>query len=90
MCLEIGSEAQDAIPYCQKAISVCKSRVQRLMSDLKSFSGATATSAAPESELSVQHSSSASQWVVSVADKEAEIETLTGLSVELEKKASRS
>ncbi|CAK9185450.1 unnamed protein product [Ilex paraguariensis] len=86
LCLEIGSEAQDAIPYCQKAISVCKSRVQRLMSDLKSFSGATATSAVPESELSVQHSSSASQLVVSIADKEAEIETLTGLSVELEKK----
>ena len=33
--MEIGSKPQDAIPYCHKAISVCKSRVQRLSDELK-------------------------------------------------------
>lgn len=88
MCLEIGSKAQEAIPYCEKAISVCKSRVQRLTNEVKALSGLKATSAVSESDLTVQHSSSAIQSVDSVADKEAEIETLTGLSGDLEKKAS--
>ncbi|KAK3015355.1 hypothetical protein RJ639_005627 [Escallonia herrerae] len=80
LCLEIGSKAEEAIPYCQKAISVCKSRVQRLMNEVKSLSGSTATSAASESDLTAQSSSSASKSVDSVADKEGEIETLSGLS----------
>lgn len=59
LCLEVGSKAQEAIPYCEKAIATCKSRVQRLTDEAKS--------------------------VDSVADK-GEIETLKGLSDELEKK----
>ncbi|KAM7520542.1 hypothetical protein LguiB_019504 [Lonicera macranthoides] len=78
---KIGSKAQEAIPYCEKAISVCKSRVQRLMNEVKASLGSKATSAVSESDLTVQHSSSAIQSVDSVADKEAEIKTLTGLSV---------
>ncbi|KAA8531776.1 hypothetical protein F0562_006507 [Nyssa sinensis] len=86
LCLEIGSKADEAIPYCQKAISICKSRVQRLMNELKSSSGSTATSSAPEFDQTVQHSSNGLECDDSVADKEAEIETLTGVSSELEKK----
>ncbi|CAK9158718.1 unnamed protein product [Ilex paraguariensis] len=86
LCLEIGSKAQDAIPYCQRAIAVCKSRVQRLMNEVKNVSGSTATSAVSESDPIVQHSSSVLQSGDSVADKEAEIQTLTGLSGDLEKK----
>ncbi|GMP28202.1 hypothetical protein CsSME_00003845 [Camellia sinensis var. sinensis] len=86
LCLEIGSKAQEAIPYCQKAISICNSRVQRLMNELNSLSGSTATSAASELDQTGQLSSNGSQSNDSIVDKKAEIETLTGLSGELEKK----
>ncbi|PSR88015.1 hypothetical protein CEY00_Acc31045 [Actinidia chinensis var. chinensis] len=86
LCLEIGSKAEEAIPYCQKAISICKSRVQRLVNELKSPSVSTGTSAASESDETGQFSSNGSQTSHSVVDKEAEIETLGGLSGELEKK----
>ncbi|KAL7094550.1 hypothetical protein ACP275_11G110800 [Erythranthe tilingii] len=62
LCLEIGSKPEEAIPYCENAVSVCKSRVQRLSDEVKNLSGEP------------------------LAEKEAEIETLTGLSGELEKK----
>lgn len=80
--MEIGSKAQEAIPYCQKAISICKTRVQRLSSDLKCSSEPTIP------DCTVQLSSSGFQSNDSVTDKEAEIETLNDLSGELEKKAS--
>ncbi|CAL5373058.1 unnamed protein product [Camellia sinensis] len=88
LCLEIGSKAEEAIPYCQKALSICKSRVQRLMNESKILSESTATSIVSELDQTVQVSSNGSQSNDSVTDKEAEIETLTGLSDELEKKAS--
>ncbi|GFQ01920.1 nuclear autoantigenic sperm protein [Phtheirospermum japonicum] len=86
LCLEIGSKPQEAIPYCQKAISICKSRVQRLSDEVKNLSGPAETQTASESGQIVQPSSSTSISVHSVKDKEAEIETLTGLCGELEKK----
>ncbi|KAK9285157.1 hypothetical protein L1049_024343 [Liquidambar formosana] len=86
LCLEIGSKAQEAIPYCQKAISVCNSRVQRLTSEAKSLSESRAASPAPEVSQVVNQSSNGSQFDNAVSDKESEIETLNGLSGELEKK----
>lgn len=77
----MGSRAQEAIPYCQKAISICKSRVQRLSSDLKCLPESTV----PDHTFQL---SSKLQSNDSVAEKEAEIETLNDLSSELEKKAS--
>ncbi|GAB2223998.1 hypothetical protein Droror1_Dr00004743 [Drosera rotundifolia] len=81
LCLEIGSKAEEAIPYCQKAISVCKSRVHRLTDELKS-------SSTPASEIynDVDQSFVGSLSNNSGLDKQAEIETLTGLASELEKK----
>ncbi|CAI9780737.1 unnamed protein product [Fraxinus pennsylvanica] len=84
LCLEIGSKPEEAIPYCQKAISVCKSRVQRLVNEAKNLSGSAETPAASVSSQSIQLSSNTSGD--SLADKETEIETLAGLSGELEKK----
>ncbi|XP_019195583.1 PREDICTED: NASP-related protein sim3 isoform X2 [Ipomoea nil] len=72
LCLEIGSRPQEAIPYCEKAISVCKSRVQRLTM--------------PSSESTAAESSKMLQSTDSSQDNEAEIKTLTGLCSELEKK----
>ncbi|GAB4848914.1 hypothetical protein Ancab_003726 [Ancistrocladus abbreviatus] len=86
LCLEIGSKAQEAIPYCQKAMSICKSRMQRLMDEVKGSSGATSTSAVCTGDKDVNHSSECSLSVNSVTDKQAEIEILSGLSGELEKK----
>ncbi|KAH9711628.1 TPR REGION domain-containing protein [Citrus sinensis] len=61
LCLEIGSKPQEAIPYCQKAISVCKSRVQRLLNEVKSL-GESATSSAPaELDDGIQQSSNLQQ-----------------------------
>ncbi|XP_047312239.1 protein HGV2 [Impatiens glandulifera] len=68
LCLEMASKPEEAIPYCEKAISMCKSRVQSLANELKA-------STAAEPEQSIQ-----------LSDKEAEIDTLNALSIELEKK----
>lgn len=89
LCLEIGSKPQEAIPYCQKAISVCKSRIQRLLSEVKSSGeSATASAAAAEVDDGIQQSSNEFQNDKLLTDKEAEIETLSGLCGDLEKKAS--
>ncbi|XP_058186188.1 uncharacterized protein LOC131303367 isoform X2 [Rhododendron vialii] len=86
LCLEIGSKAEEALPYCQKAITICNSRVQQLTNELKSTSESTGIPAASELDQTVQQSSNGPQSTDSVGDKEAEIATLTGLSGELEKK----
>lgn len=79
LCLEIGSKPQEAILYCQKAISVCKARVQRLANEEKSF---------PDLDKGPHQTSIVSQSSSSMTDKHVEIDTLTGLSVDLEKKVS--
>ncbi|KAI9089019.1 hypothetical protein K1719_029298 [Acacia pycnantha] len=71
LCLEVNSKPEEAMPYCQKAASVCKERIHRLTNEVKSL---------PESI------SSASESDNSITDKQAEIDTLTGLSSELERK----
>ncbi|KAI9165898.1 hypothetical protein LWI28_022529 [Acer negundo] len=86
LCLEIGSKLEEAIPYCQKAISICKSRVQRLMSEVKSSAEPATSSAASELDDGIHQSSNACQNDKTLVDKEAEIETLTGLAADLEKK----
>ncbi|KAK6237553.1 hypothetical protein QUC31_003022 [Theobroma cacao] len=86
MCLEIGSKPQEAIPYCQKAISVCRSRLGRLTNEVKSSAGSALSSAASELDDGVQQSSNGSQTVKSITDKEAEMTTLAGLAEDLEKK----
>ncbi|KAJ0040597.1 hypothetical protein Pint_28177 [Pistacia integerrima] len=48
LCLEIGSKPQEAVPYCEEAISVCKSRVQRLMNEYRSLSQAASSAASSE------------------------------------------
>ncbi|PON54085.1 N-terminal acetyltransferase A, auxiliary subunit [Parasponia andersonii] len=68
LCLEIGSQPQEAILYCQKAISVCQARTQRLKNEANNVSESTSSSSASDS------------------NKQAEIETLTGLAGDLEKK----
>ncbi|KAJ0457614.1 putative tetratricopeptide-like helical domain superfamily [Helianthus annuus] len=86
LCLEIGSKGEEAIPYCQKAISVCKSRLQRLASEIESLSGSIESTKPESAGVLARQSSSTSRTTDSVADKEKEIEILTGLSTELEKK----
>ncbi|CAN6698493.1 unnamed protein product [Malus baccata var. baccata] len=86
LCLEIGSKPEEAIPYCQKAISTCRSRVRRLMLESRSFSESTTSSSASILEPGVTHSSNVTESDNIVTDKQAEIETLTELSGDLEKK----
>lgn len=73
LCLEVGSKPQEAIAYCQKATSVCKERILRLTNEVKCL---------PESV------SSASESDNPIEDKQAEIDILTGLSSELERKVN--
>ncbi|KAL0380920.1 UNVERIFIED_CONTAM: hypothetical protein Sangu_0156300 [Sesamum angustifolium] len=86
LCLEIGSKPEEAIPYCQKAISICKSRIHRLTDEVKNLSGPAEASAASEESRTLQPSSTTSLSGDALSEKEAEIETLTGLCGELEKK----
>ncbi|KAK9108752.1 hypothetical protein Sjap_016812 [Stephania japonica] len=81
LVLEVGSRAKEAVPFCEKAISVCKARIQRLTDEVKGETppAETAVSAVDPVDMAVDASQSDS-------DKEAEITTLTGLSSELEKK----
>ncbi|XP_073018813.1 NASP-related protein sim3 isoform X1 [Primulina eburnea] len=86
LCLEIGSKPVEAVPYCQKAISVCKSRLQRLTNEVKLCQVDAKTSASSESRELVPPSSDTSHSCDPIADKESEIDTLTDLCDELEKK----
>ncbi|XP_010531214.1 PREDICTED: NASP-related protein sim3 isoform X2 [Tarenaya hassleriana] len=86
LCLETGSKPQEAIPYCQKAISICKARVERLTNEVKSVSGSAASSTVSEVDEGIQQSSNLSYIDKSAPDKEAEIGNLSGLAEELEKK----
>lgn len=81
----MGSKADEAIPYCEKAIMICKSRVDRLRKEVNSKSD--------EGALSVIDHVNIQPTVIpqsgnDSSDKEVEIETMTGLTSELEKKAS--
>ncbi|CAK9315206.1 unnamed protein product [Citrullus colocynthis] len=88
LCLEFGSQPQEAISYCQKAISICKSRVVRLTDEVKSIIVPTTASSTSGSEPEAPLSSSGSQTDTdnTATEKQSEIETLSGLLVELEKK----
>lgn len=54
MCLEIGSKPQEAIPYCQNAMSICKSRLQRLTNEVKSSLGSATSSAVADKEAEIK------------------------------------
>ncbi|KAL0535929.1 hypothetical protein IC582_024859 [Cucumis melo] len=88
LCLEFGSQPQEAISYCQKAISICKSRVVRLTDEVKSLIVPTTASSTSGSEPEIPLSSNGSQTdnENAATEKQSEIETLSGLLVELEKK----
>ncbi|KAF6173664.1 hypothetical protein GIB67_023023 [Kingdonia uniflora] len=77
LVFEVDSRPEEAIPYCQKAISVCKARIQRLMNEMKSSVGSASTTITSQN---VDQSTDGNQAGAS------EIETLTGLSGDLEKK----
>ncbi|KAF1873476.1 hypothetical protein Lal_00027514 [Lupinus albus] len=81
--LDVGSKPEEAFAYCQKAISVCKAQLQRLTNDVKNFSDSTFDAAELDQDVQTSIGSESGN---SIADKQAEIETLTGLASELEKK----
>jgi nuclear autoantigenic sperm protein len=81
--LEVGSRPEEAIAYCEKAASVCKARLQRLTNEVKSFSDSASSASKLERD---EQKFPGSESNTSIVDKQAEIETLTGLASELEKK----
>lgn len=91
MAFEVGSKVEDAVPYCQKAISVCKARLQRLKAEVDSSTGSGTTvdaSSINESNQNDNRLSNGAQLDSSISEKVEEIKTLGGLSSELEKKVT--
>ncbi|KAL0914659.1 hypothetical protein M5K25_015025 [Dendrobium thyrsiflorum] len=82
LVLELGSKVEEAIPYCENAISLCKSRLERLK----------------EASIKSKDSKEASDKAVSELDEigkvlssdssnlDSEIDLLSSISTELEKK----
>ncbi|KAL2905724.1 Nuclear autoantigenic sperm protein [Bienertia sinuspersici] len=82
LCLEVGSKAQEAIPFCQKAIFVCKSRMQRLTDELKRMS-VSATSAASDADEGVSHSSNGCQSDNSLEDLQQLVSNPTSILADI-------
>ncbi|XP_077224052.1 tetratricopeptide repeat (TPR)-like superfamily protein [Tasmannia lanceolata] len=81
LVLELGSRVDEALPYCQKAISVCKDRLQRLRTEIENQGACSADNtvdAGSDGDLTQSRSL--------ILKKEEEIEILNELSSELEKK----
>ncbi|CAO1948937.1 unnamed protein product [Urochloa humidicola] len=75
ICLvyELASNLGDAIPYCAKAISLCKSRIESLKNS-------------KDASLACKDGESAAEGGSEKSAPEAEIEQLSGILTELEKK----
>ncbi|KAJ4880239.1 Tetratricopeptide repeat (TPR)-like superfamily protein [Raphanus sativus] len=87
ICLETGCQPKEAIPYCLKALLICKSRMERLTNEVKGPSvSVTSSSAVSEIEEGIQQSSNVPYIDKSASDKEAEVGDLSGLAEDLEKK----
>ncbi|XP_009109349.2 NASP-related protein sim3 [Brassica rapa] len=86
ICLETGCQPKEAIPYCQKALLICKARMERLTNEIKGPSASATSSTVSEIEEGIQQSSNVPYIDKSASDKEAEIGVLSGLAEDLEKK----
>ncbi|XP_068657598.1 uncharacterized protein [Aristolochia californica] len=86
LVLEVASRTDEALPYCEKAISICRARVERLKNETIDQSGSTTNAAvnsgAAEINLGNDQGVDGSPW----ASKLKEIETLAELLNDLEKK----
>ncbi|CAN6910766.1 hypothetical protein Bca4012_086385 [Brassica carinata] len=54
ICLETGCQTKEAIPYCQKAVLICKSRMERLTNEVKCPSGSATSSTVSEKEAEIR------------------------------------
>ncbi|XP_020694582.1 protein HGV2 [Dendrobium catenatum] len=82
LVLELGSKVEEAIPYCEKAISLCKSRLERLKeASIKSKDSKDA------SDKSVSELDEIGKVVSSESSNlDSEVDLLSSISTELEKK----
>ncbi|KAJ8460041.1 hypothetical protein OPV22_032967 [Ensete ventricosum] len=85
LVLELGSRIKDAIPYCERAISLCKSRLQRLEENTTSLTtpaeavGSSLSGSEKSDNLTAEDARSSSNFV-------EEIELFSSILTELEKK----
>ncbi|KAL5987170.1 hypothetical protein ACLOJK_041167 [Asimina triloba] len=89
LVLEVGEKAEDAVPYCQKAVSVCKARLQRLMDEVKNSASTTATIVDTSSTSDSNQKEKQPEVAIpdsSASESEREIESLGGLLSDLEQK----
>ncbi|CAF2067434.1 unnamed protein product [Brassica napus] len=54
ICLETGCQTKEAIPYCQKAVLICKARMERLSNEVKCPSGSATSSTVSEKEAEIR------------------------------------
>ncbi|CAL9129850.1 unnamed protein product [Musa textilis] len=85
LVLELGSRIKDAMPYCEKAISLCKSRLQRLKENTTSLTtpaeavGSSVSGSEKSDNLTAEDARPSSNFV-------EEIELFSSILTELEKK----
>ncbi|XP_038971656.1 protein HGV2-like [Phoenix dactylifera] len=87
LVLEIGSKIEEAIPYCEKAISLCKSRGQRLKENAMKSTDSAAANGDSMSDVDKSGncaSGTSSRW----SNLEEEMDFLGGIVTELEKKVA--
>ncbi|XP_068654405.1 uncharacterized protein [Aristolochia californica] len=86
LVLEVASRTDEALPYCEKAISICRARAGRLKNETSELSGSTTNAPVngPASEIDLGNDQGVDG--PPLASKVKEIETLNELLHELEKK----
>ncbi|KAG0464952.1 hypothetical protein HPP92_019116 [Vanilla planifolia] len=82
LVLELGSKVEEAIPYCEKAISLCKSRLDRLREASEKSNETEEASRKPASDQDGTGQALCSE----LSEVDNEIEVLSSVFTELEKK----
>ena len=84
MVLEVWSKVEEAIPYCQKAITLCQSRLERLSEDVK-------PTPLPDKDVNIVNDSgnqTSGKGDTDLPVEEDEKEVLSGILSELERKVT--
>lgn len=81
LVLEVWSKVEEAIPYCQKAISLCKSRLKRLSEDVE-------PTPLPENDASIVKETGSGMGDTAPPIDEGEKEVLSDILSELERKVT--
>lgn len=86
--LEASAKVQEAIPYCEKAISLCKSRLQQLSDNAKPTALVPTNNVNIANDSSVGDNQTSRKVDADGAIEEDEKQVLSGILSELERKVT--